>query len=875
MTIKKKLIIVSCLFLALILGIFATVMYLSSLAEKDAVVINLAGRQRMLTQKLTKELLMFKNNSIEKERVLLTAKLFDSTLKSLTYGGKASIDLKMTKFTQLPPATDKEISTQLQKVGMLWSKFYENALKFLDTKDTDALKYILSHNVELLKKMNKAVFMMQKESEKKSLYVDYVIIAAIIVGIFLVIFSILLALKISKKIEHVIDTSVTLANGDMSVKIDISQKINDEMDKLTFYMRKLIKSFNLLIGDIKSSSIVNEVGSLKMIQVNSSLKNSLSTTSKEINRTIETISEIVTSIHETNNDIISVKNNAEIITENSENMSQGIDTVSSLIEKVGYLADETTKTIEAMIEGVESIANQIAQADTNMEEMREAGENVKQRILTTVNEAEDIAAEMETVSSAVNEQSASIETVAENAQKAEELSNNTLEKAQKGVETLQNLLQSISEIKDKVFDVGKDINELSGMAEDIGKITSTIDEISEQTNLLALNAAIEAARAGEAGKGFAVVADEVRKLAERSSIAAKDIAKLIKDIQTKVEYSTQVTEESIKVVEEGTSLAEGTSQVVEEIYNASEETKNFVMQISNATNEQAEVSSQIVQSVLNVKEKSDQILEISKDLESAGELILTRVEGMKNMIGEINSHAQDQKTASESIINAVMDMQTAVNETIDTMNTQKENVAKVVENIRESGRYIDEIASKSKYQAEASEEIESIMGNLDSLNKANENNLNEMVKIQENAHKLSSELLKKVSKFKLDESSELLSSIAQHEIYFERIATAMETMEKIESTDIKPPTECDFGKWFLSVKESFENISYVEEIERDHKKYHDLIKEAVDLFNTGEKEKAKEQLDNAFEFFQNNLKPLLSKLSSDLSANETAIEPVA
>ena len=283
MTIKKKLIFVSCLFLGLIVGIFATVMYLSSLSKKDAVVINLAGRQRMLTQKLTKELLMFKNSAIGKNKVILTAKLFDTTLKSLTYGGEAYLDFKMTKSTQLPPAMDKNISTQLQKVGMLWSKFYENASKFLESKDPDALKYVLAHDVELLKQMNKAVFMMQKEAEKKTLYVDYVIIATIIIGIFLVIFSIMLALKISKKIEHVIDTSEILSNGDLSVKIDRSQKINDEMDKLTFYTDKLIKGLNLLIGDIKHSAIVNEVGSIKMIKVNSNLKNSLLTTTEEIN----------------------------------------------------------------------------------------------------------------------------------------------------------------------------------------------------------------------------------------------------------------------------------------------------------------------------------------------------------------------------------------------------------------------------------------------------------------------------------------------------------------------------------------------------------------------------------------------------------------
>ncbi len=861
MTIKKKLIFSSISFLGLIVGIFITVMILSKMAKNDAVVINLAGRQRMLTQKLTKEALMYKNNSIKKEDILLTAKLFDTTLKALTYGGEASLDLKMTKFVKLPPSTNKQIAAQLQKVGMLKEKFYSNLMKFINTKDEKALSYLLAHNIELLKEMNKAVFMMQKDSEKKGAYLDYVIIAAIILGIFLVIISILVALKISDKIGHLIETTEVLATGDISAEIEVHDKINDEVESLSFYMKKLIKSFNELIGGIKASTIRVETGSYKITGVRGSLDKSLKTTSDEIQKTVETINKLVQSIQEESKDIIEVKNNSELITTNAVEMAKGIEMVSSLILKVGELAKNSAVTIEEMIEGVESIANQISQADVNMEELRGVGEKVKNTIQNTVNEADAIAAEMETVSSAVSEQSASIENVAENAQKAQEFSENTLQKAKAGVETLQTLLDSISDIKDKVFNVGKDINELSGMAEDIGKITDTIDEISEQTNLLALNAAIEAARAGEAGKGFAVVADEVRRLAERSSIAAKDIAQLIRDIQIKVENSTKVTDTSIEVVEKGTELAEETSKVVEEIYRASEETKNFVLEISNATTEQADVSSQIAQSVFNAKEKSDEILTISKELETAGEQILSRVDEMKTMIGEINSHAQMQKTASERIVNAVNDMSSAVEETIENMDKQKVMVNTVVESIRTSEKLIVGVAAKTDFQAKASVDIEHILENLSNLNKQNGINLNKLVEIQEYTQTLTHELLDKVAQFTLEEAAELESSIPKHEVYLERIASEMKISEKIDDFLIKDEINCDFGKWFYSLKKDFQDVPEIDEIAKLHKEFHDLIKKAAESFNSGNKEEAWKIMDEVYRLFNEGLKGLLERFN--------------
>jgi len=874
MTIKGKLITFSLIFLALLVGIFVTTLYLASLTKEDAVVINLAGRQRMLTQKLSKELSLYEKNKIKKDDIILTAKLFDTTLKALIYGGEAALDLKMTKFTTLPPAQNQKIKNQLLKVKNMWDTFYANVNSYLENKKEENLDYVLDHNIQLLKEMNKAVFMMQKDSEAKGLYLDYAMIIAIVIGIILCFLFFMTAKKINTKISEVIEITDRLSSGDLSVEISVPKKIVDETETLNFYIKKLSDNFNQLIGQIKANVLDVEIGSIGLKKVKTFLEKSIKQTSVEIETTVEKTKELINSIYESNEELLEIKNISNDVSDSAREMEKGIGVVSELISKIAEVSNTTIEVIETIIKGVEHTADQISQAANGVLDVRNAGEMVKEKIVKTVESAEIITAEMDAVSSAVNEQSASIENVAENAKKAQELSEETLDKANRGVESLQTLVNSIADIKDKVFDIVKDIEELSGMASDIGKITDTIDEIAEQTNLLALNAAIEAARAGEAGKGFAVVADEVRKLAERSSIAAKDIASLIKNIQQKVANSTKVSEESIAAVENGTQLAENTSNVVKEINMASEESKNFVMQITNATTEQAEVSAQLVKSVLNVKEKCDHILELSKELEESGDIILSKMDEMEAMVTAINNTAQEQKESSENVIKAILEMKDSISYTETTMNEQKESVVAVVEKVDNTDRLITNLTEKTDYQIQAVEKIENVLNDLTEINKTNSDNLEKITEIQIHSMEISEKLMKDFEVFKLNKNFEVYSAVEKHKIYLEAIATEMEISDKIGDDMLKNHENCDFGKWLYEIKDKLKNVSYLDDLEKAHREYHERIWNAVKTFNSGEKDKGKELLKEAKEFFETRLQSNLQKLSRELIKKEADIAPV-
>lgn len=211
--------------------------------------------------------------------------------------------------------------------------------------------------------------------------------------------------------------------------------------------------------------------------------------------------------------------------------------------------------------------------------------------------AEQQTAQIQGASGAVNEMSHTIQRMAENAEAATQASLRATQAAVKGGTSVAETIKGMQRIRAAVQTTGKKIKGLGERSLEIGAIIEVINEIATQTNLLALNAAIEAARAGEQGRGFAVVADEVRKLAERSARAAKDITSLIKGIQVETSEAVTVMEEGTREVEEGTKLADQAGAALREIEQIVKQTSGLVTDITNSAVNQVKVSEGIVTSM--------------------------------------------------------------------------------------------------------------------------------------------------------------------------------------------------------------------------------------------------------------------------------------
>ncbi len=216
--------------------------------------------------------------------------------------------------------------------------------------------------------------------------------------------------------------------------------------------------------------------------------------------------------------------------------------------------------------------------------------------------AEQQATQIRTASEAVNAMSTTTQRMAENAGAATQTSVKATQAAVKGGAAVSETIKGMQRIRATVQSTGKKIKGLGERSLEIGAIIEVINEIATQTNLLALNAAIEAARAGEQGKGFAVVADEVRKLAERAARATKDITGLIKGIQVETSEAVTVMEEGTREVEEGTKLADQAGAALREIEQIVKQTATLMTDITRAAADQVKSTESVVHTMGSISQ---------------------------------------------------------------------------------------------------------------------------------------------------------------------------------------------------------------------------------------------------------------------------------
>ena len=259
-------------------------------------------------------------------------------------------------------------------------------------------------------------------------------------------------------------------------------------------------------------------------------------------------------------------------------------------DALGSVADAFNLMITGLTTLVTQASNVASEIQRSTSEILHSSERMRRG-------AEAQAAQIRTASDAVNTMSQTTRRMAENAEAATQTSLKATQAAVKGGASVAETIKGMQRIRATVQSTGKKIKGLGERSLEIGAIIEVINEIATQTNLLALNAAIEAARAGEQGKGFAVVADEVRKLSERAARATKDITGLIKGIQVETSEAVTVMEEGTREVEEGTKLADQAGAALREIEQIVEQTAGLVMGITRAAGDQVKVTASVVGSM--------------------------------------------------------------------------------------------------------------------------------------------------------------------------------------------------------------------------------------------------------------------------------------
>jgi len=430
-SVKWQIAVLSAFFI--LFSSFAALSVISTLNQQslDGQVINIAGRQRMLLQRMTKEVFVQRQQVANRASVEATKKLFMTSLEGLMNGGDVFLDTAMTEIMSLPPSDSSEVRSVLSDVEVSWNQHDRRLNAFATAAEVSAEQYVaLSQKTdELVGSMNAAVNLLAREYHGKLSALKVRVITLLVISTLLgVMLSLLIIRWVTRPLEKLCEFSNSIRDGRLDKELPLSfSEGKNEISILARSIHDMRNSLEQFFGTMKSSSL-------------------------HMKNTAQQVSHISKNIIETANEQDSKVNSVRL-------------SIEELLKISGVVKDYIEQASQSVSNSQEKTSEGIASARKNILD---------------------------------------------------------LENAVEGVSAASDLMTSLSESTEKMH-----------------AIVDSIQNIASQTNLLALNAAIEAARAGEQGRGFAVVADEVRTLAARTSTSTDEITELIDTFSTKVGNSVE------------------------------------------------------------------------------------------------------------------------------------------------------------------------------------------------------------------------------------------------------------------------------------------------------------------------------------------------
>ncbi len=407
---------------------------------------------------------------------------------------------------------------------------------------------------------------------------------------------------ILKPVKILNSAAESVASGNIDVKVNINN--NDELGNLA-------SSFNIMVNNIRNSIV--EIRSKE--EYANEAANNAKIAEKNANDQKQYLAE-----------------KASVLLNAMTNFAEGDLTVKVVVEKM----DDMGKLFDGFNRSVNNIKEMILQVTKAVELTKKSSQEITDNAEGISTGTHEQSAQTNEVAAAVEEMSRTIYETSQSAHLASQYSKQAADNAVAGGKVVNETVDGMYKISEAVGQVAETVKHLGKNSQMIGEIVQVINEIADQTNLLALNAAIEAARAGEQGRGFAVVADEVKKLAERTSKATKEIAGMIKQIQRDTNEAVGSMSLSTERVNLGKELAAKAGVSLKDIIENTTKVSSEIMLVASASEEQSSAAEEISKNVESINSVAAQTAQEVSKIASAAEDLNNLTENLTDLVNRFN-----------------------------------------------------------------------------------------------------------------------------------------------------------------------------------------------------------------------------------------------
>ncbi len=479
--------------------------------------------------------------------------------------------------------------------------------------------------------------------------------------------ALLAANEVNRALQRMAEWSRRIASGDLTTPLRIESE--DELGSLAASLSDMSSRLREMILHVKDNTGGVERMSAEVATMSQAVMESSDEQSSSVLEATSVFEEMNASI--------------KGIAEHTEHLSVSAEESSSSILEMGATVEEVSGNVESLSRSVDDSVSSVEQMTSSI---REVARNV-----------EGLSEVAEETNCSMEEMAASIRQVEENANETRHLSVDMVRAAETGSERVVATISGIEAIRTGSEEAQQVITNLGARAEEIGEILNVIDEVADETNLLALNAAIIAAQAGEHGRGFSVVADEIKDLADRVGASTKEIGKLIKAVQDESGNAIMVVRRGAERVVEGERLSREAGRALDEITASARRSGEMIGEIAQATTEQTKSSRSVVNAMERMREMVAQIRGAMAEQSRGSESVMTASMSMRDVAQQVRGTILEQSRGSGRIadsIENIRDMVQQINGAIQEQRRGTEQAVVALEHIRDRAEQNQDAALK-------------------------------------------------------------------------------------------------------------------------------------------------------------------------------------